>query len=113
MTAIVGSAHAGKLQSAHRIADPAVMASRGHTAASSLARREIPVTKREIFGWAMFDFANSSYTTVIVTVAYDQIERARTVFEWGPAPKPGKGPRTPRSTGAATAPVVDTEEETS
>lgn len=25
---------------------------------------------REIFGWAMFDFANSSYTTVIVTVAF-------------------------------------------
>jgi UMF1 family MFS transporter len=29
-----------------------------------------PVQKREIFGWAMFDFANSSYTTVIVTVAF-------------------------------------------
>ena len=29
-----------------------------------------PVRKREIFGWAMFDFANSSYTTVVVTVAY-------------------------------------------
>lgn len=27
-----------------------------------------------------------------VTVAYDDVERARTVFEWGPAPKPG-GPR--------------------
>ena len=25
---------------------------------------------REIFGWAMFDFANSSYTTVIITVVY-------------------------------------------
>ena len=25
-------------------------------------------------------------------LAYDDIERARTVFEWGPAPKPGKGP---------------------
>jgi len=34
------------------------------------ARREIPVTKREIFGWAMFDFANSSYTTVVITVVY-------------------------------------------
>ncbi|MEE8367661.1 MAG: MFS transporter [Thermoanaerobaculia bacterium] len=30
----------------------------------------LPVRKREIFGWAMFDFANSSYTTVIVTVAF-------------------------------------------
>lgn len=29
-----------------------------------------PVKRREIFGWAMFDFANSSYTTIIVTVAY-------------------------------------------
>ncbi len=29
-----------------------------------------PVRKLEIFGWAMFDFANSSYTTVIVTVAF-------------------------------------------
>ncbi|HEX7708141.1 MAG TPA: MFS transporter [Thermoanaerobaculia bacterium] len=29
-----------------------------------------PVRKREIFGWAMFDFANSSYTTIIVTVAF-------------------------------------------
>jgi MFS transporter, UMF1 family len=29
-----------------------------------------PVSRREIWSWAMFDFANSSYTTVIVTVAY-------------------------------------------
>jgi MFS transporter, UMF1 family len=26
--------------------------------------------KREIFGWAMFDFANSSYTTVVITVVF-------------------------------------------
>lgn len=26
-------------------------------------------------------------------VPYDQIDRARTVFVWGPAPKPGKGPK--------------------
>ena len=24
------------------------------------------------------------------TLRYDDIEKARTVFEWGPAPKPGK-----------------------
>ncbi|MEO1269750.1 MAG: MFS transporter, partial [Myxococcota bacterium] len=30
----------------------------------------IPVQKREIFGWAMYDFANSSYTTVVITVIY-------------------------------------------
>jgi len=29
-----------------------------------------PATRTEIFGWAMFDFANSAYTTVIVTVVY-------------------------------------------
>ncbi|MCG3191340.1 MAG: hypothetical protein DIJKHBIC_00566 [Thermoanaerobaculia bacterium] len=29
-----------------------------------------PVQKREIFGWAMFDFANSSYTTVVITAIY-------------------------------------------
>ncbi len=29
-----------------------------------------PVRRSEIIGWAMFDFANSSYTTLIVTVAY-------------------------------------------
>ena len=25
-------------------------------------------------------------------IAYDAVDKARTVFEWGPAPKPGKGP---------------------
>ncbi len=29
-----------------------------------------PVSKKEIFGWAMFDFANSSYTTVVITAVY-------------------------------------------
>lgn len=29
--------------------------------------------RRELFGWAMFDFANSSYTTVIVTVVYSVV----------------------------------------
>ncbi len=29
-----------------------------------------PASRAEIFGWAMFDFANSSYTTVVVTVVY-------------------------------------------
>ncbi|MFN2269108.1 MAG: hypothetical protein ABR533_12600 [Desulfonatronovibrio sp.] len=27
-------------------------------------------TRREIFGWAMFDFANQAYTTLIITVIY-------------------------------------------
>ena len=29
-----------------------------------------PVAKKEIFGWCCFDFANSAFTTVIVTVVY-------------------------------------------
>lgn len=28
-----------------------------------------------------------------VRIAYEQVERARTVFEWGPKPAPGKGPK--------------------
>lgn len=31
-----------------------------------------------------------------VQVAYGDIEKARTTFEWGPAPKPGKGPKAPK-----------------
>lgn len=35
-----------------------------------------PVRRREIFGWAMFDFANSSYTTIVVTVAFGPFFKA-------------------------------------
>jgi UMF1 family MFS transporter len=28
------------------------------------------VRKREVFGWAMFDFANSGYTTVVITAVF-------------------------------------------
>ena len=31
------------------------------------------VGRREVFGWAMYDFANSSYTTVIITVCYSVV----------------------------------------
>ena len=31
------------------------------------------------------------------TLAHDQIEKARTVFDWGPTPKPGSGRTTPSS----------------
>ncbi|MDP2314094.1 MAG: MFS transporter [Pseudomonadota bacterium] len=37
-------------------------------AAAETGRVRAPA--REIFGWSMFDFANSSYTTVIITVVY-------------------------------------------
>ena len=36
------------------------------------------------------------------TVALDAVEAARTVFEWGPAPKPGKGSRPGRKKEVAT-----------
>jgi UMF1 family MFS transporter len=41
------------------------------TALGGARRREIPVTSREIFGWAMFDFANSAHTTVVITAVYN------------------------------------------
>ena len=28
------------------------------------------VRKRELFGWAMYDFANSGYTTVVITAVF-------------------------------------------
>src|SRR5512139_2096994 len=32
----------------------------------------MPVRKREIFGWAMYDFANSSFATTILAVIFNQ-----------------------------------------
>ena len=29
------------------------------------------VRKREVFGWAMYDFANSGYTTVVITAVFN------------------------------------------
>jgi UMF1 family MFS transporter len=31
-----------------------------------------PVTRREIFGWCCYDFANSAFTTIIITVVYSR-----------------------------------------
>lgn len=36
------------------------------------------------------------------TLRYDEVERARTVFEWGPAPKPGRGGTRTKKRKAAT-----------
>lgn len=33
----------------------------------------VPATKKEIFGWAMFDFANQGYTLLIITVIYGDL----------------------------------------
>jgi len=35
--------------------------------------RHIPVLRREIFGWAMFDFANQAYTLLIITVIFGDL----------------------------------------
>jgi ribosome maturation factor RimP len=49
-------------------------------------------------------------------VPYDKIDRARTVFAWGPAPKPGKAPasgaRTAPSRAAKQAPMTSRERRT-
>lgn len=37
---------------------------------SEATQTQPPVTKSEIGGWAFFDFANSSYVTVVITVIY-------------------------------------------
>ncbi|HEX2065161.1 MAG TPA: ribosome maturation factor RimP, partial [Acidimicrobiales bacterium] len=37
-------------------------------------------------------------------LAYSEIDRARTVFEWGPSPKPGKGPRKQEAATAGSTP---------
>ena len=47
--------------------------------------RRMPVRKREIFGWAMYDFANSSYTTVVITVIYSVFFVGHIVPESSPA----------------------------
>ena len=31
----------------------------------------IPVTRREVWSWAMYDFANSGYTTVVITAIFN------------------------------------------
>ena len=36
----------------------------------NLSTTRSPVTKKEIWAWCLYDFSNSAYTTIIVTVAY-------------------------------------------
>lgn len=43
-----------------------------------------PVRRREIFGWCCFDFANSAYTTIIITVIYS-VYFSNVVAERAPA----------------------------
>ncbi len=45
-------------------------------------------SRREIFGWAMFDFANQAYTLLIITVVFGElfttviVGTAMTAFAW-------------------------------
>ncbi|MFV0308211.1 MAG: ribosome maturation factor RimP [Desertimonas sp.] len=65
--------------------------------AVNLRLRDVSADERRISG--TLSGADDDGVTVEVvgdgprTFAYEQIDRARTVFEWGPAPKPGKGAR--------------------
>jgi UMF1 family MFS transporter len=43
-----------------------------HFLSSSAYQRDMPVQKREIFGWAMYDFANSAFATTILAVIFNQ-----------------------------------------
>jgi MFS transporter, UMF1 family len=42
--------------------------SRGMATPSAAPVGSIPVKRREIFGWCCFDFANSAFTTIVITV---------------------------------------------
>jgi UMF1 family MFS transporter len=43
-----------------------------HLLSSSTFQLGLPVQKREIFGWAMYDFANSAFATTILAVIFNQ-----------------------------------------
>ena len=38
---------------------------------SNSAATTLPVTRREVWSWAMYDFANSGYTTVVITAIFN------------------------------------------
>lgn len=66
---------------------------------SSVAVKTVPGTEGDRRFRGRLGSADDRAITVIDPdggahrIAYDQIERARTVFEWGPGPKPGHKPQ--------------------
>jgi MFS transporter, UMF1 family len=52
------------------MSDPAASSPSSRVAPEAGAPVFPPVKKREIFGWCCFDFANSAFTTIIITVIY-------------------------------------------
>lgn len=70
---------------------------------SSVAVKTVPGTAGDRRIQGRLESADDTAITVVETggavhrVAYDRIERARTVFEWGPGSKPGHKPQPGRS----------------
>lgn len=79
--------------------------------AVNLRLRDVSADERRISG-TLRGADDDGVTVEVVgdgprTFAYDQIDRARTVFEWGPAPKPGKGARGDKGTRPAATSNTD------
>src|ERR1700741_4001129 len=54
-----------------RTARPSGVPATGRNLMTSPTTSPPPVTRREIFAWAMYDFANSGYTTVVLTAIFN------------------------------------------
>src|SRR5215475_6063632 len=52
------------------ISDKSMKVARPSESESAVWRAQSPVKKREIFGWCMYDVADSAFTTVIITALY-------------------------------------------
>jgi MFS-type transporter involved in bile tolerance (Atg22 family) len=55
------------------------------------------VRKREVFGWAMFDFANQAYTLLIITVVFGDLFTRVIVGDAEPGLPPGQPALEPRA----------------
>jgi UMF1 family MFS transporter len=67
------------------ISDTPITAASPPQSATGAAPPQPPVTKKEIFGWCMYDVADSAFTTIIVTTFYAQYFSAVVVGEAGRA----------------------------
>src|SRR5262245_53306466 len=52
------------------ISDPSMTATPSPKSMTGASSPQPPVTKKEIFGWCMYDVADSAFTTIIVTTFY-------------------------------------------
>lgn len=72
------------------ISDTSMKAASTPQSTNDAASPQPPVTKKEIFGWSMYDVADSAFTTVIITAFYAPFfskvivgDSARGTFLWG------------------------------